>query len=102
MPSLNTGWKLEKLDQTNTRLGWGTSWWKNTDSNATFDEVHIWKGSLTHADLEANAAASCDTVLKSFRETAKFKFLQNGQLWGAKALADGLYLDRRGFILIVR
>lgn len=69
---------------------------------ATFDEVRIWKGSLTHADLEANAAASCDTVLKSFRETAKFKFLQNGQLWGTKALADGLYLDRHGFILIVR
>ena len=102
LPSLNTGWKLEKLDQTNTHLGWGTSWWKNTDSNATFDEVRIWKGSLTHADLEANAAASCDTVLKSFRETAKFKFRQNDNLWGARALADGLYLDRRGFILIVR
>ena len=102
LPSLNTGWKLEKLDQTNTHLGWGTSWWKNTDSNATFDEVRIWKGSLTHADLEANAAASCDTVLKSFRETAKFKFRQNDNLWGAKSLADGLYLDRRGFMLIVR
>ena len=102
LPSLNTGWKLEKLDQTNTHLGWGTSWWKNTDSNASFDEVRIWKGSLTHADLEANAAASCDTVLKSFRETAKFKFRQNDNLWGARALADGLYLDRRGFILIVR
>ena len=76
--------------------------WNSTDAAATFDEVRIWKGALTAADLEASAATPCDTVVKSFRETAKFKFLQNGNLWGAKSLADGLYLDRRGFILIVR
>ena len=73
-----------------------------TAAAATFDEVRIWKGALTAADLEASVATPCDTVVKSFRETAKFKFLQNGQLLGAKFLADGLYLDRRGFILIVR
>lgn len=94
------GWSPDKLDQTYTSIG--GAWWNNSDAAAKFDEVRIWKGALTAADLEANAAASCDTVLKSFRETAKFKFLQNGQLWGAKALADGLYLDRHGFILIVR
>ncbi len=94
------GWSPDKLDQTYTSIG--GAWWNNSDAAATFDEVRIWKGALTAADLEANAAASCDTVLKSFRETAKFKFLQNGELLGAKSLADGLYLDRRGFILIVR
>ena len=94
------GWSPDKLDQTYTSIG--GAWWNNSDAAAKFDEVRIWKGALTAADLEANAATSCDTVLKSFRETAKFKFLQNGELLGAKALADGLYLDRRGFILIVR
>ena len=94
------GWALDKLDQTNTAIG--GAWWNQTGANATFDEVRIWKGALTHADIEANAAASCDTVLKSFRETAKFRFLQNGQRWGARPLADGLYLDRRGLTLIVR
>ena len=98
-PSL-AGWALPKLVQTATYVG-GCGW-NSTDAAATFDEVRIWKGALTAADLEANAAASCDTVLKSFRETAKFKFRQNDNLWGARALADGLYLDRRGFILIVR
>jgi len=93
-------WSLDKLDQTYTSIG--GAWWNNSDAAATFDEVRIWKGALTHADLEANAATSCDTVLKSFRDTAKFKFLQNGQRWGSKSLADGLYLDRRGFVLIVR
>ena len=98
-PSL-AGWALPKLVQTATYVG-GCGW-NSTDAAATFDEVRIWKGALTAADLEANAATSCDTVLKSFRETAKFKFIQNGNLWGAKSLADGLYLDRRGFMLIVR
>ena len=93
-------WALDKLDQTNTAIG--GAWWNQTGANATFDEVRIWKGALTHADIEANAATSCDTVLKSFRETAKFRFLQNGQRWGARPLADGLYLDRHGLTLIVR
>lgn len=99
-PSL-AAWTLPKLVQTATCVG-GCGWKNNTDAAATFDEVRIWKGALTAADLEASAATPCDTVVKSFRETAKFKFLQNDNLWGAKSLADGLYLDRRGFILIVR
>ena len=98
-PSL-AGWALPKLVQTATYVG-GCGW-NSTDAAATFDEVRIWKGALTAADLEASAATSCDAVVKSFRETAKFKFLQNDNLWGAKSLADGLYLDRRGFMLIVR
>ena len=99
-PSL-AAWTLPMLVQTATYVG-GCGWRDNTDAAATFDEVRIWKGALTAADIEANAAASCDTVLKSFRETAKFRFLQNGQRWGARPLADGLYLDRRGLTLIVR
>ena len=98
-PSL-AGWALPKLVQTATYVG-GCGW-NSTDAAATFDEVRIWKGALTAADLEANAVTSCDTVLKSYRDTAKFKFRQNDNLWGAKSRADGLYLDRRGFMLIVR
>lgn len=99
MPNIS-GWSLDKLDQSNTAIG--GAWWNNTGADATFDEVRIWKGALTPADLEANAAASCDTVLKSFRDAAKFKFLQGRQRYGAQSLADGLYLDRRGLVLIMR
>ena len=97
-PSI-AGWALDRLDQSNTAIG--GAWWNVSDAAATFDEVRIWRGALTKADLEANAATSCDTVNKSFRSSANFKFLQNGKRWGSKSLADGLYLDRRGFFFII-
>lgn len=96
----HASWSLPALVQTATYIG-GCGW-NNTDADATFDEVRIWRGALTAADLQANAVTSCDTVNKSFRETAKFKFVQGDRRWSSKAMSDGLYLDRRGLMLIVR
>jgi hypothetical protein len=99
-PNVSTAWALDKLGQAHTTLG--GAWWNSTDTPATFDEVRIWKGALTVADLEANAAAPCDTILKSYRDTAKFKAVDGAGRWNLEARVDGLYLDKSGLLMILR
>ena len=98
-PSL-AAWTLPGLVQTATYVG-GCGW-NSTDAAATFDEVRIWKGALTAADLEANAASSCDTVFETYRTTAKFYAMRGEMKYRCEPKGDGLYLDMRGFMVILR
>ncbi len=63
-----TGWKLrEKVTLNTFNLGW--SFWGDGAPNADFDEVRVWNGVLSEAEVLKSAAAGADaTINPSFVE----------------------------------
>jgi len=50
---------------TNPILRLGRSFWNNADGNATYDEVRVWDGALTDAQLKASVLAGPDANLST-------------------------------------
>jgi len=53
-------WKLENLVQNGAWLGWG--WWNDKVSNASFDEVRVWKTALSETDADRHVALGPDAL----------------------------------------